>query len=298
MAVPNLESVSSQRGRAGGGDLVRLMGTGFASRVEVRFGEQLAEVVILREEGAVSIADVRTPPHAEGAVDVVLQNLDAAGAPIPGEGAVLESAYRFVRPRLAEESDLTRRVRTLLRTLKRDLAANTSMRVHVDYADERHVDGMRVVPLARLPALVLSGPNLPKNRTYSTNEGREEVVEGPSGPEIVRYGSPLTVDLQFRLTGSSDHTVELLNLMAAVGRFLNRTKWIALDRDPSRTDLGSVRWELGMDGPFRTRLDGPDSVGAFTVDLVVRGFDLDEGSPMDVSGEVIEAAVVVSRRVS
>lgn len=277
MAVPTLESVAPPRGRAGGGDFVRLIGTGFGPRIEVRFGDAPAEVVTLREEAGHSIVDVRTPAHDEGAVNVVVQNLTAEGLEVDGELVVLEAAYRFVRARLVEESGLTRLVRTLLRTLKRDVAANTSMRVHVDYADERHVDGMRVVPIAQLPALVLSGPDLPENRVYSTNEAHEEVVAGPGGPEIVRYGPPMTVDLEFRLTGNSDRTVELLNLMAAVGRFLNRTKWVAMERDPARPELGSVRWELDVAGSFRTRLDGPDGMGAFTVDLVVRGFDLDSG---------------------
>lgn len=283
MAVPSLDSLSPARGRAGGGDLVRLIGSGFGPLVEVRFGDVPAEVVTLREEAGRSIADVRTPAHDDGAVDVVVQNLTAEGVGVAGERVVLAAGYHFVRARLAEESDLTRLVRTLLQTLKRDVAANTSMRVHVDYADERHVDGMRVVPIAQLPALVLSGPDLPQNRVYSTNEAHEEVVAGPSGPEIVRYGPPMTVDLEFRLTGSSDHTLELLNLMAAVGRFLNRTKWIAMERDPAHPELGSVRWEVGVAGPFRIRLDAPNGLGAFTIDLLIRAFDLDEGGPVAVT---------------
>lgn len=286
MAVPTVESVEPPRGRAGGGDLVRLIGTGFGPRVEVRFGELVAEVVALREEAGRSIVDVHTPAHEEGTVAVALRNLATDGAEVPGELVVVDAAFRFVRPRLAEESDLTRLVRTLLRMLKRDLAANTSMRVHVDYADERHVDGMRVVPMAQLPALVLSGPDLRENRVYSTNEGHEEIVAGPGGPEIVRYGPPMTVDLEFRLTGSSDHTVELLNLMAAVGEFLSRTKWIAMNRDPVWP--APVQWELDIAGPFRTRLDGPDGVGAFSVDLVVRAFHLRGRGPV-LAGRAAEA---------
>ena len=121
---------------------------------------------------------------------------------------------------------------------------------------------------------------MPENRTYSTNELREQLVAGPEGPEIVRHAPPLTVDLELQLTGSSDSTLELLNLIAAVGRFLNRTRWIEMLRDPAHADGGTVRWEL-HGGPIRTRLDGPDGLGAFTVDLVVRGFDLDEGGALD-----------------
>ncbi len=294
MPTPTLDSVTPNRGRAGGGDLVRLLGAGFAPRVRVLFGDAPAEVVSVHEAGALSVADVRTPAHAEALVRVFVENLDAAGEPVAGERAALEDAFRFVRPRLAAESDLTRLVRTLLRTLKRDLLVNSTMRVSVDYADARHVDGMQIVPLATLPALVLTPLQMPENRTYSTNELREEVALGPSGPEIVRHAPPLTVDLELRLTGSSDSTVELLNLIAAVGGFLNRTKWIAMERDPADSSRGTVRYELRA-GPIQTRLDGPDGVGAFTVDLVVRGFDLDRGGPID-RGATVNTSTVSTHR--
>lgn len=285
MPSPTLDSVTPSRGRAGGGDLVRLLGSGFAPRVRVVFGDAPAEVVSVHEAGALSVADVRTPAHAEALVRVVIENLDAAGAPIAGERAALEDAFRFVRPRLADESDLTRLVRTLLRTLKRDLLGNSTMRVSVDYADARHVDGMQIVPLATLPALVLTPLQMPENRTYSTNELREEIAVGPSGPEIVRHAPPLTVDLEFRLTGSSDSTIELLNLIAAVGGFVNRTKWIEMAHDPAEASSGTARYELRA-GAIQTRFDGPDGLGAFTLDLVVRGLDLHQGGPMSVSAPV------------
>ncbi len=286
MPVPTLEAVEPNVGPAGGGDLVRLRGRGFGAGVAVWFGDARAEVLGVHESGPRSLADVRTPAHADGQVDVRLENLDTDGSPVAGEQAVLRAGYRFQRPRLVAESDLTRLVRTLLRMLKRDLAANTTMRVSVDYADERHVDGVRVVPLASLPALVLSPLRLPQNRMYGTRELRERVVVGPDGPEIVRHRPPLTVDAVFRLTGSSDRVVELLNLLAAVGEFLNRTKWVEMDRDPERPEAGRVRWEMDLAGDFRTSIDGPDEVAAFTVDLLVRGLDLYSGGPADATSLV------------
>lgn len=290
MPSPTLDSVTPSRGRAGGGDLVRLLGSGFAPRVRVLFGDAPAEVVSVHEAGALSVADVRTPAHAEALVRVVIENVDAAGEPVAGERAALEDAFRFVRPPLADESDLTRLVRTLLRTLKRDLLVNSTMRVSVDYADARHVDGMQIVPLATLPALVLTPLQMPENRRYSTNELREEVAVGPSGPEIVRHAPPLTVDLELRLTGSSDSTVELLNLIAAVGGFLNRTKWVEMARHPAEASRGTAGYELRA-GPIQMRLDGPDGLGAFSVDLVVRGFDLDDGGALDRGAAVEESAI-------
>ncbi len=259
---------------------MRLIGAGFAGQVAVTFGEAPAEVLNVHYEPGLSIADVRTPTHPQGTVDVTLQNLDTTGSLIPGEETVLPGAYRFLRSRLAQETDLTRLVRALLRELKRQVLSQASMTVAVDYRD-REAGEMEIVSVAEIPSLVLSGPRVSENRFYALNEGREDVVPGPAGPELARHRPTYTVDLAFTITAVSDHTVELLNLMAAVGTFLNRNRWIELPRDPAAPELGAVRWEMDPDGDFRTRLDGPDDIRAFSCGLVIRGFDLDEGQTRD-----------------
>jgi len=290
MAVPALTSINPASGPSSGGDLVRLGGDGFASRVAVLFGGVPAEVLAIREEAGVWLADVRTPAYAEGTVDVVLHNLDEDGVPVPGEEATLVDAYRFLRPRIVRESDLTRLVRTLLRELKRQVLANVSMTVSVDY-DDTTIDGMNVVALSKLPSLALSGPRVVENRFFSTNEPHEDVVPGAGGPELMRRRPPYTVDLAFTLTVASDRTVELLNLMVAVATFLNRNRWVELPRDPGVPDSESVRWEMDPEGELQTRLDGPDDVRAFTWGFVVRGFDIDEGLPADLGRAVAEAVL-------
>ena len=50
---------------------------------------------------------------------MTLSNVDAAGNPVVGESIALAGAYRFLRPRIVREADLTRLIRTLLRELKR-----------------------------------------------------------------------------------------------------------------------------------------------------------------------------------
>ena len=287
MAVPTLTSISPATGPTAGGDVVRLTGTGFAPEVAVLFGDAPAEVLSVREEAGVWLVDVRTPAHADAVVDMTLRNLDAAGDPIPGEEATLAGAYRFLRPRIVVEADLTRLVRTLLRELKRQVIENVSITVSVDY-DDTTIDGLNVVAISKLPSLVLSGPRVNENRFFSTNEPHEDVVPGPAGPELMRRRPPYTVDLSFTLTAASDRTVELLNLMAAVATFLNRNRWVELPRDPGDPDAGEVRWEMDPEGEFQTRLDGPDDVRVFTCGFVVRGFDIDEGLPLDVGKAVAE----------
>jgi hypothetical protein len=287
MAAPVISGISPATGPTAGGDLVRISGMDFAAQVEVLFADAPGEVLSVREEAGISLADVRTPTHAEAAVDVTLRNLDAGGNPVPGEEVVLPGAYRFLRPRIVQEADLTRLVRGLLRELKRQLIANASMTVSVDY-DDTTIDGLNVVAISRLPSVVLSGPKVAENRFFSTNEPHEDVVPGSNGPELLRRRPPFTVDLSFTITAASNRTVELLNLMAAVATFLNRNRWFDLPRDSDDESAGPVRWEMDPEGDFQTQLDGPDDVRAFTCGFVVRGFDIDEGLPLDLGKAVAE----------
>lgn len=287
MAIPVIISLSPSSGPAGGGDLVRLRGTGFAARIQVQFGTAFGTLASVRESAGESFADVRSPPHAPELTDLTLRNLDDDGLPIPGEEVVLASAYRFLRAPIVREADLTRVVRALLRELKRQVIDNVCASVALDY-DDTPADGLNIVAMAKLPSLVLAGPRLIENRFFSTNEPHEDAVVGPSGPELLRRRPPFTVDLGFTITAASDRTVELLNLMAATATFLNRNRWLELPRDPDDASKGQVRWEMDPDGEFRTKLDGEGEVRVFTCGLVVRGFDIDEGLPADFSKAVAE----------
>jgi hypothetical protein len=286
MATPTLVSVSPASGPTGGGDLVTLKGA-FGARIAVRFGDDWATVVSVRDEAGVSIAYVRTPPHAEALVGVTLANVDASGAVVVGESVALVDAYRFVRPRIVAEADLTRLIRSLLRELKRQVIENVSLSVAIDF-DDGPLDGLDVTAIAKLPSLVLSGPRIKENRFYSTNTLEEEMVSGANGPEIRRRRPPFTVDLEFAITGASDRAVELLNMMTAVAAFLDRNRWLSMDRDPSSTARGVARWEMDASGELQTNLEGKDDVRVFTWGLVIRGFDIDEGLPLDIGKAVAE----------
>jgi hypothetical protein len=279
MSVPSADGVTPAKGPSGGGDLVSIEGRGVGGRPHVLFGGQPAEVVAVRRVGAVSIVELRTPAHEPGLVAVELLNLDPDGQPIPGERVVLPLAYQYERPAIVREADLTRVIRKLLRELKRQVVANVSTSVSVDYDDT--VDGQSIIAMAKLPSLVLTGPTLRQNRFYSANEPQYDVVGTPTGLQAVRRKPPLTVDLVFGLTVASSRTAELFNLMGSVATFLNRNRWLELPRDPSAPTRGTVRWELEPDGDFRTQLASRDDLRVFTCGFVVRGFDVDEGLPLD-----------------
>lgn len=281
MATPTLSAVVPAFGPSSGGDLIRLEGdTG--ERPLVILGGRPAVVVSVRREGATTVIELRTPSHEPGQVDVEVFNLDSTGVPVPGERAVLPLAYRFERPAIVREADLTRLVRQLLRELKRQVVANVSASVSVDY-DDTVADGQSIIAMAKLPSLVLTGPTLRQNRFYSANAAQYDVVGTPTGLQAVRRKPALTVDLVFGVTAASARAAELFNLMGAVATFLNRNRWLELLRDPADASKGAVRWELDADGDFRTQLAGRDDVRVFTCGLVVRGFDVDEGLPLDLT---------------
>ena len=272
--MPTILSITPNSGTAG--ELVRIVAAGINGPAEVQFGGVAATIVSQRVDGANTVIDLRTPPHEPGAVEVVCIASGLRSAPV---------AFRYLRAPLAVEADLTRVVRQLLRELKAQVLLNVSATASVDY-DDTTIDGLHVTALAKVPSLVLSGPTVKPNRFYAANELGESVVTGTTGPEIVRHRPPYTVDLGFSITGTSERTAELFNLMAAVATFLNRNRWLEVLRDPSDPTRGTVRWELDADGEFRTQLAGRDDVRAFTCGLVVRGFDLDEGRPFDLARAV------------
>lgn len=282
MTVVSIADVQPRRGPTSGGDLVTVRATGVGSAVRAFFGATRAQVESVREAGY-SVVVLKTPAHAPARVDVTLENLDAAGAPVAGERSTLADAYRFDRARLAREANLTRLVRALLRELKRQILDHVTLTVALDYGEDLFP---HETALAKLPALVLSGPRLRENRALSSNVLREEVVVGLGGPELRRRRPALTVDVELGLTGASDRATELLNLEAAVAAFFRATPWLVLDRDPDDLAAGTVRFELDAVGDLRTDLEGKDDVRAFSWGLAVRGFDLDDGLPLDLTRAV------------
>ncbi len=282
VAIPIIHSITPSIGPTSGGDLIRIIGEGFSKQISVSLGDAPALLLGVREEAGLSVADLRSPEHSEELVDVVLQNLDIAGAPILGELITLANAYRFQRPRIIKESNLTRVIRRLLQVLKAQILQNTSLTVSMDY-DDAPDDELHVIAMASLPSLILSGPTLIPDRFYATNISHEEVVPGLAGPELLRRRPSYTVDLRFTLTLASERTAELFNLMAVVASFFNANKWLELPRDSGSPDLGSVRWEMEPEGDFRSNLRGRGDVRVFNVGLIIRGFDVDEGLPRELS---------------
>jgi hypothetical protein len=231
------------------------------------------------------------PSGDAGPADVVVQNLDAAGTPLPGEEATAPHAFTYVLHPLTPEADLTRIVRTLLQELKRQVLENVVLTVQTDF-DAETGDELHLAQVAKMPALVLVGPELAEDRFFSLNQLPEQAT---SPDRFAQRRVPYTVDLGFTLVGVSDHTTELLNLMAATQLFFHRNKFLDMPRDPANAEAGSVRYEMDFtpDGDLKvTSQPNESNVRSFSGKFVVRGFDLEDLAGL-VGGDVVERGVAI-----
>jgi hypothetical protein len=285
--MPSIVSITPSSGPTAGRLLVELVGTGFQQVLESEWVGPTAVPgpsvrVLLRDRVAQDVrvlADDRlrcvVPAGDPGPADVIVQKLDASGTPIPGELAIARDAFTYVRQSLALEADLTRLVRALLQELKRQVLDNVVLTVHTDFDADTGAE-LHLATIARLPALVLLGPELAEDRFFSLNEQ----PESPTDPgQFVQRRVPYTVDLGFTVIGVSDHTTELLNLMAATQLFFHRNPYLELDRDPAAPQTGRVQYEMDVarDGDLKvTSQPNASNVRSFSGRIVIRGFDLED----------------------
>jgi hypothetical protein len=222
------------------------------------------------------IAAVQASNYGEGDVDVIITNLDDDGDPIVGETVTVTDGYKYRRPKLdaTNSTDLLRLVQTLIHELKRQVLPEVVLTVHTDF-DADTSDQLNITELAKLPAIVLNGPDTPENRFYSLNERPEVIIDGEVG-EIRR--KPRTVDLLFDIIVVSDSTMELLNLEEIMNDFVNRNICLSMYRDPDDISKGKVEYEFGFQtgGEFSiTTKPSTSNIRSFTGAVVIRGFDIE-----------------------
>jgi hypothetical protein len=315
MAIPTITSIQPAQGPASGQTLLTITGTGMRlppqpparrpttsglpQTVEIRIGTRPATRVLVREDAANpngTIATCLTPAGTPGPADIIIQNLDGAGQSIAGEAVLLPGAFTYERTALSTESSLTRLVRTLLRTLKAQVIENVNLTVHTDF-DAAPENGAHLAAVARLPALVLAGPELRQSRTYSINQQPVRALRDAEGLALHRV--PYTVDVGFTLIGITDRTAELLNLMSLCTLFLHKNKQLVMARDPQDPDAGHVAYDMDFapSGQFQVRSQPSESnVRHFVGELVVHGFDIDE--PDGIAIEYVHASSAIELNVN
>lgn len=292
MAVPTISAITPTVGHSGGKTLVQIDGTGFAlpppaaptgkttappPSVTVTIGGRAATNVAVVSSGLIYcltpkgalLAD-ETESLDTSPQNVVVQNNDVLGAPIPGESATLAAAYTYEQPNLNTESDLARTVRAFIRELKLQVLNNVSFSTHTDY-DASTGDLLNTVIVASMPALILGNLEVPEDRIHAVNE--ETDFEIPGGLFISRR-PPVVVDVLMTLVGVDNNPIRILNLMSAVRTFFKKNAWLYVDRDPSNLSLGQVRYELdwSFSGPVSVthQADG-SNVESFGGQVCIRG---------------------------
>jgi hypothetical protein len=272
-----------QEGPTTGGNIVRFAGEGFDARTLVLFGNAPAPKILVQDTACY----VQAPAQACGSISVAVCDTSAC--------ITVAQPYVYHRSPLTRESALTRLVRTLLQNLKAHFHSNTSITVDIDAADMALDTEGGVAMLARLPALVLGGPEMRENRIQSRNVGCE--VEDARGNVFI-YPAPYTVDLGFNLTGASHSTVEMFNMLDAAVAHLNQTKFVSMPRDALFKELGELSWALHIDDGARVHLDGIDGVRSFGLNFSVRGFDLGATYPTSVAAKTMGASIAIGKELS
>lgn len=168
---------------------------------------------------SVGIAE-NNDPHP---VDIVVQNVDATGALIPGSDATLEDGFSYVKINPSIDSVMTLVTREILRHLRRSLPYPVFTLSHVDYSEGTGV----MVPNGPLeasdPGVYLTGP-----RRQTDGVGTQRVRSAwPWSDEYSRW-LPRATDLLFDLVFVSSDEIALRNIIPRLDDLVNKMPEIVL----------------------------------------------------------------------
>jgi len=298
-----------------GGNLVTIVGTGFAlpsappatgpvppasPTVEVYFGPRASPRVMVVSSTRCfavvpkgTLVDGQGRPLADLEVDVVLRNLDTAGALVAGETVTLVDGYEYHRPDIsgANPSPLSELVRYLLRLLKSEVTPNVSHETDTDYDLDPTTPQ---IDRARLPAIAVLGPDLTENRFFAEG-GYPVTVDLPGGNpgEVLQQKRYQYDDVQFDIVGYSDNDAEFLNLLALMQEFVDRNTALEFAPRPAEPNA-LLRLEFGFadGGQFRAEKQRGTELNSNL--KVFRGQVVVEGLPrLGIPGVVGDKAACV-----
>lgn len=257
----------------------------------VKFGTLDATRVRVR---STTVLDCLTPIADAGAYDAEVEDLDTA------EKDTLVSAFTFKRPVIGGvKSDLWRVIDAFIVELKRQVIEEVALTTQVEY-DDATADDLSVIKVAKVPAIVLVGPDV--RESGGPHSRVVEEFEHTGGGAYDRRRSLDVVDLRFMLHGVDDHTVRLVNLMREVISFFRRNPVLRVLSDPA--DLGSAvrEFDLLPPNPSEWRTTTTPNIhnqrrfsGEFRVSGVPVGHDdVDLTSQGGNEGEAIEIDIDVT----
>lgn len=265
MSAPIITSLEPPDGPATGRTLVLLHGS-FAPNVAVRFGAQTARSWRVRANLVAAVVPASPPDldgyRSVGPVDVTVLNVDSFGAPIPGQSMTVPAGYRYGAPELLDASLLERVVRAFIRLMKDSVLETTVLTTHTDF-DDLTTDQIR--ELARLPALILTGPDTP--RRHDDGDNVPEKVDLGDGIVLTRQ-PPRRFDVRLQVNGVSESVGELLNLQNAYMDAIDAHPW--LEVGDTRFDLDAEEAPTGG-----TAGTGESNIRQFSASVVIRSVPLD-----------------------
>lgn len=272
MAV-TITSISPMIGHTGGRSLVTIDGSGFRlptaqaaasgitpeppPSVRVSFGGVVAKSVAVASSTLLFVTTAIGDP-TNGPVDVVVENIDDSGSPIPGESATLAAAWRYVRPDVtSERSDLVRVIDAFVAELRRQIVPNVMLPKHTDF-DPDTSDTLSLIELPEFPCLIIAATSIEDNFFHAEPERQE--VDDPDDPDgFLSLDPPDIVDVVFTILGASDNSKELVNLAATVKRFFKKNPRLAMARDANDASKGEVEFELSARDVPRVKIEGRSS---------------------------------------
>ncbi|MBU1483187.1 MAG: IPT/TIG domain-containing protein [Gammaproteobacteria bacterium] len=291
MAAPSISSITPETAPGDGTVIAHIYGSGFADDVEVVFGEVSAEVMGRIVSDGSDVAIVRVPKFATsaakasrvvpGVVDVSVQNLDGAGAPVPGEVDVLVDGFTYIT--LTEDvkasgfvgvDDIMAR---LVLMLRREVLSKATIGVAVDYDVDG--DGARAIVLADPPSLLLSLTRAVRRRDWRQMSRRWQSAAAGAMTGVLESRAPaMAYDLEMTLaaTTKAEDKRLLQHLVSAIARFLSANPYVYILDDEFTPSEGGSKWPLeARDSDIVLSSGQRPNVAVWN--LVVRGVQLDEG---------------------
>jgi hypothetical protein len=287
MAVPYITNISPNSGHTSGETQVRILGgnfqvpavgSGSTPTVTLTFGGvsadkiQVVNSALMYARVPSSRITSSSDRSGTGAVDVVLSNIDSAGVLIPGETVTVSGGYTYQGWSITSRSDLQRLVENFIIELRRQVIDEVAINKHTDY-DSATGDGLNIVDIAKVPALVLIGPSITENRFYSLNEN--EVISLSDGTTLSRRPG-YTVDVEFEILGVSDRDIDRINLEQQLLVFFHKNKFLRFEcteGDASTEIQLEMDWVPGLQ-PKITDISNNSNILEFSGNVVIRGFTI------------------------
>lgn len=262
--VPVLTSLSVESGHPTGGYLVEITGANFnlppappatgrapvpGPSVRVEFGGVASRrvAVVSSTRLLVVVPKHAMPTDSNGRtlgsheVDVTVTNLDDVDGTDLG-AATLEDGFTYVRPDVSGRAPslLVELVKYIVTMLRGEVTAEVITHQSTDYDSDVST---LVVDAARLPQVILSGPQLEKNGVYTDNAGERVTLDDPLEFRVTRR--PLYCDLKFDLILITNSDMHLFNLLSLITTVVDRNSKLEVPFAGGVMEL-PLDWSEGM----------------------------------------------------